>query len=222
MDFLYREESILPTIEKEPPIGQSICHHLMSSPSAKAVRFREKVLANKIDETALRTNGAEILSVACGHLREAALSEAIRKNKLKRFVASEQDKDSLNEIKSSYNFDALQIIHGSVLDVLRLKYDIGKYDLIYSAGSYDYLNDKTVKLLTQSLFKRLKKGGKLLSANFIPNITERGYMEAFMAWHLIYRKTDSILQAINIVDENLYGLFYDDARHIIYLEFVKY
>lgn len=222
MDFLYREKSVLRTIANKSIIGQSICHNLIASPSAKAVRFRKKVLANKIDEVALKKNDAEILSVACGHLREAALSEAIQKNKLKRFVALDQDTESLNEVRLSYDFEALQVVQASVRDILHPRYDIGEFDLIYSAGLYDYLNDKTVKFLTQSLFKRLKKGGRLLIANFMPNIIESGYMEAFMAWNLIYRKTDNILQAIDIVDENLNGIFYDEDRYIIYLEFMKY
>jgi len=222
MDFLYREKSILKNVVTNPPIGQHICHSLMSSPSAKAVRHRKKILAHKIDGTALRKNDAAVLSVACGHLREAELSEALQENKLKRFVALDQDKESLREIEASYNFDKLEVVHGSVRDLLKPKYDIGEFDFIYSAGLYDYLNDKTVKLLTRSLFKRLKKGGKLLIANFMPDIIESGYMEAFMDWHLIYRKTDSILHAIDIVDENLFGLFYDEDRYIIYLEFMKY
>ena len=36
----------------------------------------------------------------------------------------------------------------------------------------------------------LRAGGKLLIANFVPDLRQTAYMEAYMAWNLVYR--DSI------------------------------
>ncbi len=46
--------------------------------ACRSVRARRDVLASMIDETAGRRNGACILLAACGYLREAELSDALR------------------------------------------------------------------------------------------------------------------------------------------------
>jgi len=73
-------------------------------------------------------------------------------------------------------------------DVLRtVVADFGPFDLIYVAGLYDYLAATTARRLTRNLFALLTPGGRLLVANFLPNVPAVGYMESYMAWHLLCR-----------------------------------
>jgi len=41
--------------------------------------------------------------------------------------------------------------------------------------------------LTARLFELTKPGGRVLIPNYAPSCPDRGYMESFMDWHLIYR-----------------------------------
>ena len=65
--------------------------------------------------------------------------------------------------------------------------ELGGFDLVYSAGLYDYLNDETARTVTAAMFRSLRPGGRLLVANFAPELRDIGYMEAIMDWRLIYR-----------------------------------
>jgi hypothetical protein len=63
------------------------------------------------------------------------------------------------------------------------------YDLIYSAGLFDYLDEKVAIRLIGNLRKLLKKNGKILIANFGNkyNNSSAGLMEWVTEWFLIYR-----------------------------------
>jgi len=47
--------------------------------------------------------------------------------------------------------------------------------------------------LTANLFHQLRPGGRLVIANFLPQIPDVGYMEMFMDWHLVYRDRRELL-----------------------------
>jgi extracellular factor (EF) 3-hydroxypalmitic acid methyl ester biosynthesis protein len=65
--------------------------------------------------------------------------------------------------------------------------DLGTFDLIYSPGLYDYLDQVVARPLTKALFSMLKPGGTLLLANFLRETSTAASMELFMDWWLIYR-----------------------------------
>ncbi|OQY11022.1 MAG: hypothetical protein B6I30_07785 [Desulfobacteraceae bacterium 4572_187] len=68
------------------------------------------------------------------------------------------------------------------------------FDLVYSAGLYDYIRtfenkEKGATALTRNLFQLLKPGGTLLIGNFSPKnpLDLRFSMELLYDWILIYR-----------------------------------
>ena len=65
------------------------------------------------------------------------------------------------------------------------------YDLIWSAGLFDYLEDRAAKILIQRLLRFLKPGGELIFGNFSPDNPTRDYME-FGDWFLHYRSADEL------------------------------
>jgi hypothetical protein len=67
----------------------------------------------------------------------------------------------------------------------------------------------------------LNPGGRLLLANFIPNISNVGFMEAFLDWWLIYRTRAELLQVADTVpDKQLetMHIFMDENINIAFLE----
>lgn len=81
-----------------------------------------------------------------------------------------------------------------------------RYDLVYSAGLYDYVrhyplnSTRGVTGLTRLLFNLLKPGGSLIVGNFMmPGernrhlLSHRFMMEAYSDWKLIYRTVDEIM-----------------------------
>lgn len=216
LDYIYHHPSTQFEIASLPPAVQSAMQFTTNSPAPRAVRNRAFLLAQEIDATAARTPNAEVLSLACGHLREAANTRA----QLKRFVAIDQDPQSLNEI--TRNHPNIEAREGSVKTVIAKGRELGQFDFVYAAGLYDYLNDKVAARLLQALFDRLKPGGKLWIANFMPDIADRGFMEAYMDWWLIYRDERDMMKLAEALPSNAtFETFVEHEQNIVFLEAVR-
>jgi extracellular factor (EF) 3-hydroxypalmitic acid methyl ester biosynthesis protein len=61
------------------------------------------------------------------------------------------------------------------------------YDLIYCAGLFDYLSDKTCKHLMNIFYRWLAPGGLLAATNVDDSKPFRYMLEFVLDWHLIYR-----------------------------------
>lgn len=62
-----------------------------------------------------------------------------------------------------------------------------KYRLIWSAGLFDYLNDRPFKYLLTRLYTMLQEDGELVVGNFSTDNPTRPYMEIVGDWHLNHR-----------------------------------
>jgi extracellular factor (EF) 3-hydroxypalmitic acid methyl ester biosynthesis protein len=65
--------------------------------------------------------------------------------------------------------------------------DGSKYDLVYCAGLFDYLPDRTCKHLMEVFYRSLLPGGLALATNVTPLSPNRGSLELILDWHLVYR-----------------------------------
>lgn len=178
-------------VEGASSLGAAIFRFTSEVAPSRAVRQRRIDIAGLIDEIALSRSGARILSVACGHLREAELSSAVRDGAVSRLVAFDQDAESL-AIASSYG-SFVEPRHGNVRELLRSR-DHDEFDLVYAAGLFDYLDQRTAARLAARLFERLRSGGELIVPKFRTGIWEAPYLSVFMNWQLLYR-TDAEIAA---------------------------
>ena len=69
-----------------------------------------------------------------------------------------------------------------------------KYRLIWSAGLFDYFNDKTFKFMLQRYFPMLEEGGEMVIGNFSENNPSRDYMEIVGEWHLNHRSKEKFIE----------------------------
>lgn len=188
LDLIYRHESAGGSLLSERT--RRLHSAIQAGAPSRSVRQRRMLLADAIDEAAVASPGAEILSVACGHLREAEWSLALAGAGISRFIAADQDQHSLDQLEADYGdrFPVIAPTPLSVRDLLGRKAEtIGRFNLIYAAGLYDYLPDPVARALTERLFGLLHSGGRLLVGNFGTNIPETAFMEAVMDWPLIWR-----------------------------------
>ena len=96
--------------------------------------------------------------------------------------------------------------------------DLGRFELIYSAGLYDYLPDALARRLTARLVQMLAPGGRLLIANFVPGGSGRGYMELFMDWTLVLRTPAQMQALAQAAGATLVHDFLDPHRNVVYAE----
>lgn len=188
LDVIYRQPGAPWTTSD--PVASVVTAMTHAAPPARSVRERRMILADAIDETAVRVQRPSILSLACGHLREVEWSLAFAQGSIGRFVAADQDTDSLASIARDYaeRFPAIEMLEISVRDVLRGGgRSLGGFDLIYAAGLYDYLPEPVARSLTERLFTMLNDGGRLLIGNYGEGLFDTAYMEAIMNWPLNWR-----------------------------------
>jgi hypothetical protein len=169
------------------PLGREIFRCVQRFPASQAVRYRREHIAHLIDKMAACGSEPSVLAVASGHLREAELSEALTSGRVGRFVAVDADATSLREVEANYARLGVETVHGSVRHILARKLRLGTFDFVYAAGLYDYLADNVAQALAARMFEMVKTGGMMLIPNFAPQVRDRGYLETFMDWNLIYR-----------------------------------
>ena len=189
------------------------------SGSAEALRQRRDFLARELDRTGAEHPAARVLAVAAGHLREAALSSAVRDEQLGELVALDQDGHSLAEVERSGYGACVRTHAASVGALIKGSLDLGTFDLIYAPGLYDYLPAHLGRLLTSALVARLRPGGQLLLGNFAAGFASQAFMEAFQAWSLIGRTHEEMAGLFADVPAGALrqvSTFIDSGRHIVY------
>lgn len=220
LDFIYGHPNVADAVEQASPRGKALYDYTRAASSSAAVRERRDILTQQVDAVAAsRGTGAEILTIAAGHLREAKNSAALQAGTLKRWVALDQDPLSIASIASDYAGSCVEPVAGSVLDILTGQKSFGQFDLVYAAGLYDYLSFGVSVKLTRRCLQMLKPGGKFLFANFSDELAVDGYMETFMNWALLLRSEADMGKIIAAVDEE--GALQSDVwsganRNIVY------
>ncbi|MEZ4861156.1 MAG: class I SAM-dependent methyltransferase [Caldilineaceae bacterium] len=68
-----------------------------------------------------------------------------------------------------------------------------RYQLIWSAGLFDYFDDKQFKFLLKRLVTLLDIEGELVIGNFSPDNPTRDYMEIVGDWYLYYRTQNDLM-----------------------------
>jgi hypothetical protein len=225
LDLLY--QGVRPAHHRPSELGQGVYHYLSQQASTRSVRGRRDLLARWIDATAERVAHAHVFSVACGHLREAQLSRAVQERRLGRFLALDQDQESLAVVERELGPLGVEAVPGSVKALLKGELRFDGMDFVYASGLYDYLPQAVATPFTHLLFSMLRPGGRLLLANYADPPADssfKAYMEAFMDWWLLYRDESEVeAWSRDIPRAQLAGqrLFRDDTGNLIYLELVR-
>jgi extracellular factor (EF) 3-hydroxypalmitic acid methyl ester biosynthesis protein len=198
MDYIYGMGQAGQAAREATPLGRAIFQYMDTRPSARAVRFRRELIAGLIDETVER-GGNSVLAIAAGHLREAEVSNALQSGKVQNFVALDQDVSSLAVVDQDYAELGVRTMEGSVRQILSGKVKPGQFDFVYAAGLFDYLNASAAAALTRRMWEMTRPGGLMLIPNFLVGVRDRGYMESFMDWHLIYRDHADMQSLVNVL-----------------------
>jgi SAM-dependent methyltransferase len=193
LDFIYGHESVKAEIANASVLGRALYDYTREASSSVAVRERRDLLTQHVDEVAASCGpNTEILTIAAGHLREANRSNALKTGGIKRWIALDQDPMSVGSIREDFKDTCIEPVDGSVRSLLTNAHDLGKFDFVYAAGLYDYLNDKVSTKLTKKCLSLLKPNGVFMFANFSEEIIVDGYMETFMNWALLLRTEEDM------------------------------
>ncbi len=221
MDYIY---------SGTPPAGATALGAGIFSATTRAsmglsVLYRRQLLKSLIDDTVVTFDQPRLLSVASGPCRELAGSLVQSPQFGGEFVALDQDPLSCQEVRRCYGPHAaaaprVRVLNEGVRALINpaRAQAWGRFELIYSAGLYDYLPDAMARRLTARLVQMLAPGGRLLIANFVPAGTGRGYMELFMDWTLVLRTPVQMQALARQAGATLVHSFMDPHRNVVYAE----
>ena len=127
----------------------------------EAVQWQQKHLASRIDSLRRTNRTVRCLSLGCGHLLEAELSEAILQRNAMIF-AVDPDPRNLCVVSKNYAHCDVDPICASPMDVLNGTVRFGHLDLAYAAGFPDSLSQVMATAFTAKLFSMLDTGGVVI------------------------------------------------------------
>lgn len=200
MDMFYGEEGVRPYVDEATTLGQEIYRYTSAGMAATALRRRKEILASMIDRMSV-TSDTHIMTLGCGHLREAALSQAVRQRRVERFLAVDRDPDSLRVVRERFGPLGIETAESTVNELIDMAPRLGRFHFVYAAGPYDHIPRPMAIRLTKALFGMTRPGGLLLATNFLQGIRDVGYMEAFMDWRIHYRSAADMFSLTSTLPE---------------------
>ena len=163
--------------------------HNHSAP--KAVRNRKEYF-KKILQKKLNGKTLQLLNIASGPARDIfeIYSTAVSKEILKT-TCIEMDEKAIIYAKA-LNKEFLPHINFINKNIFKFNTE-EKYDLIWSAGLFDYFDDKAFLMILNRMKKWIMPGGEIIIGNFNQaNNPSRAYMEIFGEWFLHHRTEEEL------------------------------
>jgi extracellular factor (EF) 3-hydroxypalmitic acid methyl ester biosynthesis protein len=210
MNLIYRQETVGRSL-----FARCLQRYYIDEPAAQAVRNRADYLMSVISPLLHETNEepARILSVACGPAMEwqklmATQSAWTRAAKVDLLDQDEQAlhyaQMQLRRLNRSYSVDIdFNYVHAAIKNVIARGINNDSYDLIYSAGLFDYLSDSVARKAAQSLYNALRPGGALIIGNFNVNNPTTLVMEYALDWELIYRSPADLHRLFDDIGDDI-------------------
>ena len=177
--------------------------------ASRAVRTRKDLVRRRLEERLEnRQKPLQVLAIASGPAQELC-ELLVKMPELPaplEVVLFDQDKAALayayrrlQPLTESRRLGEVKVVylHESIKRLLRdhtLFDDFGQFDMVFSAGLFDYLRTTTAVQLARDLFSRVAPGGELLVANMVPENPSRWYMEHHLDWHLLYRTRAELME----------------------------
>ena len=211
MNLIYKQENIGKSL-----FARCLQRYYIDEPAAQAVRNRADYLIGVINRElaqASTNRPFRMLSVACGPAMEwqrllpqfGALDIQVDVDLLdqdKQALLSTQNR--LRQLRSKYpapvNF---QFMHKAIKNIIVRGTEYKEYDLVYSAGLFDYLTDPVAFMAAEQLFKSVRPGGKLVIGNFNVGNPTQVVMDFALDWELIYRSEQDLLNLFEKLGGNL-------------------
>lgn len=165
------------------------------------VREVHRLLADEIIRVKSSGQTPAIFSVGCGPAREIELLMASPVSDATSYCLMDFNEETLAHARSSLEVvrrrhsraASFEFSKRSVYQLMRensrSQSQHEGFDVIYSSGLYDYLNDRVSRTVNSRLYEQLKPGGVLIVTNFDRSNPIRKMMEYAFEWYLIHRNS---------------------------------
>ncbi len=158
--------------------------------SSKAVRNRKEYFINEISRLNDTKKGSRVLNLGSGPCTDLYQYLDQTPNNTLKIDCLDMDINAIEygEAVCDNYYKDITFINKNAF---RFKPTI-KYDLIWSAGLFDYFSDKLFVRLLNRMYSILNNDGELIIGNFSPANPSRGMMEVFAQWYLHHRNESEL------------------------------
>jgi len=187
-------------------IGKYLDRYGINAPYSQAIRMRKNLMRDLLQEFISKSTAPElhILNLAsggCREIRELYTRELPSTRKV-HFVCIDQDERALN-----FSREKLSELENQTIDVKLVQGNILKldsievgppqgFDMIYSIGIADYLQDRMLKKIFQDSFKKLAVGGTLVVAYKDKDRHKPVAFHWYGDWYFIPRNEQELLTLV--------------------------
>ena len=193
--------------------------YFQSREACHAVRNRKDYFIDLLSDMVTQHGQFRVLNVGSGPARDI-LEFHLRSNSHVLFDCVEMDSNAIDYAISvcSCMLDHVTFHHRNIFRYRNEHH----YKLIWSAGLFDYLDDRSFVILLQHLVKMLEPEGQLLVGNFSIINPTKDYME-FGEWILNYRTKEDLLRLAELSHiHNITSHIGEEAQGInLFLHIVK-
>ncbi|WP_017730851.1 SAM-dependent methyltransferase [Nafulsella turpanensis] len=157
----------------------------INHPAAEAVRNRKDYFLKLMQQKLNSSAPLRLLNVASGPARDLCQLYAASDPESLQSTCIEYDKRAITHAQKVCDH-FLQ--HISFINENIFRFDTEEqYEVVWSAGLFDYFDNRTFVRILRKLIKWTAPGGELIVGNFSNDNPSRAYMEIFGDWHLQHR-----------------------------------
>jgi extracellular factor (EF) 3-hydroxypalmitic acid methyl ester biosynthesis protein len=193
-DYEIIEKIYLEHTSSDPELRKwDLYFQLQKAPMAVRNRVQYFIsLLNGVDRLSQNNTKKRVLNIASGPGRDLFNFFSQASSDTKVFIDNvEFDPLAISYAKNlckDYH-ENIQFLHTNAFDLKTDK----KYRLIWSAGLFDYLNDKKFVYLLNQVIPLLENDGELVIGNFSSTNPTQPYMEIMGDWRLKHRTPDQMI-----------------------------
>ena len=219
MEMLYDSQ-----VEGATPFARLLQEHFMPGPGHRSVRSRHEYLRSLLVSNVIEGRARRLLSVASGSAGEVRDFFASVPDAPVEVSLLDRDAEALAFAMTALNSkagasDRVRTLRMSVRDIAAgaLKQQ-PPFDLIYSTGLYDYLNQRLAVALTRQLVESVAPGGEVLIANYAKEHVnpDRFIVEYAQDWFLVTRDEGEMYDLVASLDVEDCRLDHDPATGSIH------
>lgn len=208
-------------------VGKILHNYVANEKSSESVAFRRPYFLSYYEKALEENSGNDIniLSLASGPCVEfQSAIEKYDQESLNRINLTLFDLDQVSlehaqtkiyekSINEQKNIN-VEFINASVKLFIEAnsQQNTEHYDLIYSGGLFDYLDNMTSTAIVTNLFKFVKPGGRVIIGNFTQKNSTKAFCHFVTNWHLIHKSEEEMRAWTKYLPKNSYELKveYDD------------
>lgn len=200
MVHLYKDENVGACL-----FDQIMHRYFIEEPGAVAVRNRGFYLRDRLKAAISKNIGSEITiaSIASGPAMEIQLLiRSSEKSSLSNVEVHLFDQDEVSLKFAQREINRLESEHRTGIKVKYNNYAMKNilarglnkkdYDLVYSAGLFDYFSDPLAREAAKKFIDSTKIGGQVIIGNFSDMNPTQPMMEVLLDWNLIYRSENDM------------------------------